>query len=70
MRMSASMRCLNPLIIREELQRNPAGITNTRGLNPLIIREELQLRKPEYRVLSWFRNPLIIREELQRRLHT
>ena len=35
---------LNPLIIREELQRGASdAIGRVFGLNPLIIREELQL---------------------------
>ena len=60
--------CLNPLIIREELQLVVCYNSTTKaGLNPLIIREELQplyIKQKYNKELGL--NPLIIREELQR----
>ena len=65
------VKCLNPLIIREELQLNQLALYKiaTESLNPLIIREELQLIHTAcYGISTYCLNPLIIREELQQKV--
>ena len=64
--MKRHVLCLNPLVIREELQRLPwlARLT-PKCLNPLVIREELQHTSSLSKTNNPSLNPLVIREELQ-----
>ena len=60
---------LNPLVIREELQRlvSCEDTEDCLSLNPLVIREELQRLFAATSPITHRLNPLVIREELQRR---